>query len=523
MSRVAFSSFGLVCALHGLAAHAAAPCTPKAPAGLYVGTARGAVRDQRQITLNLVCNQGRYTAQFFTAQSDFTSTATSVSNGRARIAFKDGTTLGHATLRLSGQTLIGSFSLEGRSGSVTLRRVGPSLGLNDMKATLALTPAQWRQDLKVLASELPTYHANAFAFLPRRQFDAGIERISRQVSELNGDEIFVQLQELVNRVGDGHTNIRLPEDSAQLPIKIARFGESFRIVAVGPGLDQALGLRLVSIDGLPVAEAWRRVMRLTPAKEFISLRDARALTYLATGLTLHGLDISAGRTQVVLGLQTDEGASVKMDIHSLPTGARPVLKAAGGATTLSKMNPDASFWCQDLSATRTVYCAFRAYPDLKARAAEMNALIDQAHPEKLIIDLRDNGGGNFAEGYTHVVRPIARRRDINVKGRLYVLIGARTFSAAMNNAVQFQDETNAILVGEQIGERPNSYQEPDQFRLPNSHLIVRASTRYYTFRKHGPNAVNPDKKIVPSWDDVKQGRDPVLDWVLSQPVKAISR
>jgi hypothetical protein len=99
-----------------------------------------------------------------------------------------------------------------------------------------------------------------------------------------------------------------------------------------------------------------------------------------------------------------------------------------------------------------------------------------------------------------------------------VLVGAETFSAAMNNAAQLQDETNAILVGETIGERPNSYQEPRQFQLPNSHLIVRASTRYYTFRKTGENAVRPDKEIIPTWDDVKAGRDPVLDWTLAQPV-----
>jgi hypothetical protein len=67
-----------------------------------------------------------------------------------------------------------------------------------------------------------------------------------------------------------------------------------------------------------------------------------------------------------------------------------------------------------------------------------------------------------------------------------------------------------------IGEKPNSYQEPRQFRLPNSHLIVRVSTRYYEFRKDGENAVRPDKTITPTWADLKAGRDPVLDWTFSR-------
>ncbi len=124
----------------------------------------------------------------------------------------------------------------------------------------------------------------------------------------------------------------------------------------------------------------------------------------------------------------------------------------------------------------------------------MFALLDGVKPAKLVIDMRDNGGGDNTVGYAEVLKPLEARTAINRKGRLYVHIGAETFSAAMNNAAQFQDETAAILVGETIGEKPNSYQEPRQFRLPNSHLVVRASTLWYAFRKTGPNLVAPDRR-----------------------------
>jgi hypothetical protein len=163
-----------------------------------------------------------------------------------------------------------------------------------------------------------------------------------------------------------------------------------------------------------------------------------------------------------------------------------------------------------------VYCGWRSYQDLAANAKAMFTLIDRSQPRKLIIDMRDNGGGDNTVGYSELIKPIEGRAYLNRKGHLFVLIGPLTFSAAMNNAAQFADETNAILAGETIGERPNSYQEPRQFRLPNSHLVIRASTLYYEFRKHGENAVRPDKEIIPTWDDVKSGRDPVLDWVLAQ-------
>ncbi|HEV8058390.1 MAG TPA: hypothetical protein VGP68_00835, partial [Gemmataceae bacterium] len=107
-----------------------------------------------------------------------------------------------------------------------------------------------------------------------------------------------------------------------------------------------------------------------------------------------------------------------------------------------------------------------------------------------------------------------RDLPINAKGRLFVLIGPHTFSAAMSNSAHFRLRTTAILVGEAIGERPNSYQEVRQMTLPNSRLIVRYSTRYYKFVESGENVIRPDQEIIPSWAEYKAGRDPVLEWVL---------
>jgi hypothetical protein len=86
---------------------------------------------------------------------------------------------------------------------------------------------------------------------------------------------------------------------------------------------------------------------------------------------------------------------------------------------------------------------------------------------------------------------------------------------AMNNAAQFRSQTAALLVGQTIGEKPNSYAEVRGITLPNSHLTVRYSTRYYKFSEGPENAIRPDREIIPSWADYKAGRDPVLDWVLA--------
>ncbi len=97
-----------------------------------------------------------------------------------------------------------------------------------------------------------------------------------------------------------------------------------------------------------------------------------------------------------------------------------------------------------------------------------------------------------------------------------MIIGRQTFSAAMANAVDFRKETNAILVGEPIGERPNSYSENDEMTLPNSGLVVSYSTKYYKFVDEDVPAVVPDQRIDPNWPDWQAGRDPVMEWILTR-------
>jgi hypothetical protein len=88
----------------------------------------------------------------------------------------------------------------------------------------------------------------------------------------------------------------------------------------------------------------------------------------------------------------------------------------------------------------------------------------------------------------------------------------------MSNSAHFRYQTNAILVGQQIGEKPNSYQEVRETKLPNSGWTVRYSVKFYKFVETGENVIRPDLEIVPSWDDYRSGRDLALERVLNYDV-----
>jgi hypothetical protein len=489
------------------------------PTGLYEASIKRANGDVYvALTLNLFCDKGAYAAQLFTSMGDYTVKDAATKDGVVAIAFDSGASLGTLTLTDGGKTLTGPFTFGPDKGSIVFTRTGNALAADAMKPRTDLTPAQWHEDLAFYARELPKYHANAFFRIGRAQFEAEARTLDQRVGAANGDEMFVGLQAITKSIGDGHTGIVAPGyDRRVMPIQIAKFGSDLRIVAASVEYKRLLGTRIVKIGGKPVGDVWSRVMTLTPAGELEQLRREDALVYLARGYALHGLGIIPDRNRAAYTMGDDAGNTFTTDVMALTPDQDARFVSAYSESALRLQNKGAAFWCKALEQA-TVYCGWRGYQDLDTLAKQMFALADQMKAAKLILDMRDNGGGDNTVGDADIVKPLVARKDINRKGHLYVLIGAQTFSAAMNNAAQLQDETNAILVGETIGEKPNSYQEPRQFRLPNSHLIVRASTLYYEFRKNGPNEVAPDKTIIPTWDDAKAGRDPVLDWVLAQKV-----
>jgi hypothetical protein len=157
---------------------------------------------------------------------------------------------------------------------------------------------------------------------------------------------------------------------------------------------------------------------------------------------------------------------------------------------------------------------------LAAMIGDGHEFLDHHSPERLVIDMRQNGGGNLGLVREHLIPGIRRRPSLNVQGRLFVLIGRKTFSAAMANAADFRRQTNALLVGEPTGARPNGYQELYQFTLPNSKLQVSCSIRYYQFQDEDTPAVMPDQWIEPDWIAYRSGRDPVVERILQGAVGA---
>ena len=116
-----------------------------------------------------------------------------------------------------------------------------------------------------------------------------------------------------------------------------------------------------------------------------------------------------------------------------------------------------------------------------------------------------------------IVTGIIRTEKINQPGKLFVIIGRRTFSACQNLVNELDNYTNAIFVGEPTAgehqllrrQQPGGTAQQQNARLPLLCLV--AGQAAMGKRRPGSPQIAADM----SFDDYRSNRDPVLDAALN--------
>src|SRR5262245_30722631 len=110
---------------------------------------------------------------------------------------------------------------------------------------------------------LPSLHPNLFFQTPSATFLAAASNLDQQIPQLSDAQITVKLAELVAMVGDAHTNLTLTQATTNFrtfPLRLQWFDDGLFVIASLPGAERSIGKRVVSIDGMDIEEAHRRVV-----------------------------------------------------------------------------------------------------------------------------------------------------------------------------------------------------------------------------------------------------------------------
>ena len=313
---------------------ASASCAATDPTGYYRGTAQSKEAGKLTIAVNLRCTGGAYAGEVITPAGTFTITG--------------GGAIGDAgTIDASfhGTASVGTFRLAADSGSFAISRVEDAHPAVSSEPSLTLPAAKWIDDLQFEMTTLQKQHPNAFEFTSHPAFDSAVTALEDRIPMLDGDAAYIGLDHLANMVGDAHTYVEFPQDSALMPLEIERFGKDYRIVEVADGYQAILGRRVVAIGDVPVGEIHDRFYeQITPVGETSVLRDARATNFLRIGMALHGIGITVNR-EIAPYTFADGNLPRRIAIHALtPAQAGATHWTWVGGRPLYRQRPGNDFW-----------------------------------------------------------------------------------------------------------------------------------------------------------------------------------
>lgn len=382
----------------------------------------------------------------------------------------------------------------------------------------ALTAEQWRQDLDYFANEITTKHRDPFHFTNKAEFDQAVSDLRERIPSMQGYQVVVGLQHLAALIGDGHTFLDTSGLFERFPLEVFWFGNDLRVVRAAPEYRQALGAKVIAIGSFPIGEVQRRLQLLIPQGENQWHVLDSSTQQLMKVEPLAALGVLPDLGPADFALEDDSGRRFKLRIRPVPAGTSRSGEIAKNPVPLPFQHPEDPFWFTYLDDAQTVYVDFRSYRDLQTQSAQLWEFLAEHPAKRLIIDMRWNEGGNFTKGRQYLIEKIIFMPALNRAGHLYVITGRGTFSAGMTNVTDFRRETEAILVGEPTGARPNGYQENHMSTLPFSKLRLSCAMLKYRFQPESDtDAVFPDERIDPNWRLFSSGEDAALRWILAQP------
>jgi hypothetical protein len=414
----------------------------------------------------------------------------------------------------------------------------------------------WQTDLDSLVHDIETIHPNPFTKVPKEVFLEHARALSADLPALSEEQRVVRAMQLVASLGDGHTQLapHRPDFGDWYPIRVHEFTDGYFVTSAFKSDADLAGAQLLTVAGRPVAEAMVLARSAMGADNAFGVRENLFAFHNAAimkGLGLAGDDRSL-RVRVKLSdgqvversLQPRradekrfEPGDSRMDWRFVSEVYGPPLAGLADWTTAFHGLSALSFRSIDTSRPphltyRRPYVA-RALPEQRAYYVQINNVqdmqdetllaffhramteVDTLHPDRLIIDLRNNPGGDGSMTVP-MIHELVKREDARPWKHLFVLTGRKTFSAALMFLQAFVVHTEVSIVGEPAGAGPDSYGDATTIQLPHARLELDVSTLFHKLDDDGerPDLTPVAVPALFSFADYVAGRDPALDPIL---------
>lgn len=376
---------------------------------------------------------------------------------------------------------------------------------------------KWYEDIEFLKNTLVSKHKNLFFNITKEEFERKIEDLKDIVEKLDYNDMKVEISRVVASIRDAHTAVKLPINNL-LPLEFYWFKEGIYIVKALEGYKELKYSKVIEINDIPIDEI---IIYLTEiiSHENKSYLKAHLVKYLQAIEVLYGAMIVGNTENCNIKIETLNGQVKTKNIRAIDINEYNSLNnGLEYKTPLYIKNSNRNYWFEYLEKENLIYFKYNSCKEdienpIKDFIKNMINFIEENNIEKLVVDLRNNTGGD-SRLLDPFIEYIKENKILNSQGNLFVVIGRDTFSSAMLNAFSLKKNTKAILIGEPTGGKPNCYGEIEKFNLPNSKFLVTYSTEYYKLIDDDIESLFPDINIEISIYDFINGKDKVMEKIM---------
>lgn len=426
-------------------------------------------------------------------------------------------------------------------------------------------------DLDFFFKTVEAVHPNPLASISAEEYSKLMRETREGLTQAAGEKKEVPKSILARAIaraaaflGDGHTSSFLHDDlldrrdPAPVMLPFLMELDCGRIVMgnTTKELEPVRGLQLLKIDDVETVDVLGPVLALISGER----ADYKLSSFMNVQKTYWSLVRPIRKTEVSVVLKDKDGRLLNRTIKLISLAD---YESSVGDSGQKKAFVEGPQYYDD---GRTCYWPYNSCDNSESARLRIDQLfreLQEKKTENLIIDLRHNGGGNSnAAGYIldHLAaRPyrIYSRVDRKIStqslallgggddkehvgqivtyhneeyhqpmksgdrfnGRVFMLTGLRTFSAAANFAAVVKDYGIGILLGEETGGQRQGFGDILSFNLPNSGLGFYVSYKCFYAPEPKPgddrHGTQPDIELTSEWlQPFERMEDPALAFLL---------
>ena len=387
---------------------------------------------------------------------------------------------------------------------------------------IKMSNINWHADLEQIALELPRLHKNLFFNLDEETFYSSLSNLKERLENLDTYSIVMEIARIIASIGDAHTAVAMPRHN-RLPFECYWFQEGIFITSTLPQFGNLLHYKVVKIEGISIEDVIERLSSIISYENESFLRS-QLPDYLICADLLIGLDVINNNQTVNITVENlnNEQIDVNLPTIKYETWQSAALLASVNALDelpLYRKNSEKFYWSEFNSEKKLLYINYNQCKDMQtytvsefSQQLRMDIQVN-SDIQRLVIDLRNNGGGN-SELFRGFLTWLSTFQRLNCNGKLFVIVGRDTFSSALLNTYLLKFDTAAIFLGEPTGGKPNCYGEVKYLSLNSSGLYIRYSTKYYELIDDNTLAsFMPDVLCEVTFENYIRNSDPCLDWI----------